>query len=126
MSDHRSGRAHARLFRVIADMHQHGDSVAGERLGQIKAGAAERDMTRRAQPRSMAGIMRQPSIVPASMCRQSTFMSRRPCQDRPAAKSPQMALIALIRGDKEEVARIMADAKGRTGKTKVRTINVAE
>ena len=29
-----------------------------------------------------------------------------------------LALIALVRGDREEVARIMAHARGRTGKTK--------
>ncbi|WP_249405000.1 hypothetical protein [Stenotrophomonas sp. CFBP 13725] len=37
-----------------------------------------------------------------------------------------LALIALVRGDKEEVARIMAHAKGRTGKTKPPAIDAAK
>lgn len=37
-----------------------------------------------------------------------------------------LALIALVRGDKEEVARIMAHAKGRTGKTKPRAFDAAK
>lgn len=37
-----------------------------------------------------------------------------------------LALIALVRGDKEEVARIMAHAKGRTGNTKPPAIDAAK
>jgi len=36
-----------------------------------------------------------------------------------------LALIALVRGDKEDVARIMAHARGRTGKTKPPAIDAA-
>jgi len=37
-----------------------------------------------------------------------------------------LALIALVRGDREEVARIMAHARGRTGKTKPTAIDAAK
>ena len=37
-----------------------------------------------------------------------------------------LALNALVRGDKEEVARIMAHAKGRAGKTKPPAIDAAK
>lgn len=37
-----------------------------------------------------------------------------------------LALIALVRGDKEEVARIMAHARGRAGKTKPPAIDAAK
>lgn len=37
-----------------------------------------------------------------------------------------LALIALVRGDKEEVARIMAHARGRTGNMKPAAIDAAK
>jgi len=37
-----------------------------------------------------------------------------------------LALIALVRVDKEKVARIMAHARGRTGKTKPPAIEAAK
>jgi len=37
-----------------------------------------------------------------------------------------LALNALVRGDKEEVTRIMAHARGRTGKTKQPAIDAAK
>lgn len=37
-----------------------------------------------------------------------------------------LALNALVRGDKEEVATIMAHAKGRAGKTKPPAIDAAK